>query len=284
MSTFDAESYRDIAQERWARSAAGWRERRAQLQQAAAPVSQWLVEAIEPQPGQTVLELAAGPGDTGMMAAELIAPGGTLICSDVAEPMLDVARERAQELGVENVEFRTLNAEWIDLEAASVDAVLCRWGYMLLADPAAALRETRRVLRPGGRVAFAVWGSGEENEWASLATEEMQRVVGGPEPPPEQPGMFALSAPGRIEALVDDAGFTELELDAIEFDFTFADLDEWWEDRVTLSIPFADALAELDPEARERLRAAIDERLAKYARADGSLRLPARSLVGAATA
>ena len=71
--------------------------------------------------------------------------------------MVDVARARATELGVRNVEFRIIDAESIDVPAAAVDVVLCRWGYMLMADPAAALQETRRVLRPGGRVALAAW-------------------------------------------------------------------------------------------------------------------------------
>ncbi len=284
MSAFDAESYRDAAQRQWERSAAGWGERRAKLQQAAAPVSHWLVEAIRPQPGHTVLELAAGPGDTGMLAAELIAPAGTLICSDAAEPMLDVARARAQELGLLNVDFRTLDAEWIDLDAASVDAVLCRWGYMLLADPAAALAESRRVLRPGGRLALAAWDTAERNPWAAVGSEEMQRVVGGPEPEPGQPGMFGFALPGRIEELVHGAGFTEVAVDAVEFEFAYADLDEWWEDRIALSVPFADALGRLDPGRRDRVRAAIDDRLAPFTRSDGSLRMPARALVAAATA
>ena len=82
-------------------------------------------------PGQRVLELAAGPGDTGFMAARLIEPGGTLICSDAVAGMLDVARERAEEQGIDNVEFKQLQLEWIDLPTASVDVVLCRWGVML---------------------------------------------------------------------------------------------------------------------------------------------------------
>src|SRR5205807_4379208 len=100
------------------------------------------------QPGQRVLELAAGPGDTGFMASELVSPAGTLISTDAVEPMLDVARERARAMGVSNVEFRRLDLQWIDLETASVDAVICRWGLMFASDPAAALQEIRRVLRP----------------------------------------------------------------------------------------------------------------------------------------
>jgi len=103
--------YRQASRDRWSRAAAGWSERADELQQAAMPVSAWLVDAINPQPGQTVLELAAGPGITGFLAAELITPGGRLISSDFAEPMLEVARLRATQLGLDNVEFRVVDAE-----------------------------------------------------------------------------------------------------------------------------------------------------------------------------
>ena len=110
------------------------------------------MQAVAPQPGEKVLELAAGLGETGLLAAELVAPGGEVVISDQAEGMLEGARERAAELGIANVRFQVLSGEWIDLPIASVDIVLCRWGYMLMVDPAAALTETRRVLAPGGRL------------------------------------------------------------------------------------------------------------------------------------
>src|SRR2546423_11865620 len=135
MMPFDADRYRTASHDQWENSAAGWAAQRDTVQRAAMPVSAWMIEAIAPQPGETVLELAAGPGDTGLMAAELVAPGGRLIASDFAEALLDVARARAAELGIDNVDFRVLNAESLELETGSIDAILCRWGYMLMADP-----------------------------------------------------------------------------------------------------------------------------------------------------
>nr|MDQ4041394.1 methyltransferase domain-containing protein [Actinomycetota bacterium] len=196
MSTVDPEQYRAASLAQWEGSAAGWGKRAKEIQRTVAPVSLWMIEAIDPQPGHTVLELAAGPGETGFLAAELVRPGGRLICTDFAEPMLDVARARAEELGLRNVEFRRLDAESMDVDTAAIDRVLCRWGYMLMADPEAALRETRRVLRPGGRLALAAWSVPAENPWASLAGRVVRRRLGAPEPDPAAPGMFAFGRPG----------------------------------------------------------------------------------------
>jgi ubiquinone/menaquinone biosynthesis C-methylase UbiE len=128
-----------------------------------------MIRRLDPQPGDTVLELAAGLGDTGLRAARLVGGSGRVIITDFAPEMIGAARRRAEEMGVENAEFRTLDAERMDLETNSVDGVLCRWAYMLMIDPAAAFAETRRVLRPGGRLAFSVWAARERNPALSLA-------------------------------------------------------------------------------------------------------------------
>jgi len=96
----DPEEFRATSRDRWEAAARGWSARREAFQSAAAPVSAWLVDAVQPQPGQTVLELAAGPGDTGLLAAERVRPDGKLILTDGAEAMVEVARARTEELGL----------------------------------------------------------------------------------------------------------------------------------------------------------------------------------------
>jgi ubiquinone/menaquinone biosynthesis C-methylase UbiE len=169
----DVEAAREQQLERWEKAAAGWGRRADQVRDMGMPVSAWMVDHLNLQPGQRVLELAAGPGDTGFLAAELIRPGGTLISSDATDAMLELARRRAQALGIDNVEFKRLELEWIDLPTATVDAILCRWGVMLTLDPGAALRECRRVLRPGGRITLSFWDMPANTPWATIPTHTL---------------------------------------------------------------------------------------------------------------
>lgn len=280
----DPSEYRRTSLEHWARAAGAWGTHRDVFQSAAHPVSHWLVDAIDPQPGHRVLELAAGPGDTGFLAAELIAPGGTLISSDAVEEMVEQARARAAELGIGNVDFATIDAEWIDLPTASLDGVLARWGYMLLADPATALGETRRVLRPGGRVALAAWSDPADNPWASAPTAELVAMGAIDEPDLDEPNMFAFRDPRRIELLLQEAGFTEIVIEQVPIVFSFAGLDDWWDTQLDLSTSLARAVGAITPAERDDLRDAIDARLRRYVAGDGTVALPGRTHVAAASA
>jgi SAM-dependent methyltransferase len=282
--SFDAESHRRASLAAWEDAASGWVRRQALVREFGAPVSHWMVQAIDPQPGQRVLELAAGLGETGLLAAELVAPVGGVVISDQAEAMLDGARARAAELGLANVEFQTLNAEWIDLPLASVDAVLCRWGFMLMADPATAIGESRRVLRPGGRLALAVWDAIEHNPWAALPGLELRERGIAPERAPDAPGPFALGSEARLRELLDGAGFAEVRVEALELRREHASFAGLWDSILDLSPTFHDAVLSQPPAELEAIEASVRERFAPYAAADGSLAVPGRTLVAVAEA
>jgi ubiquinone/menaquinone biosynthesis C-methylase UbiE len=198
----------------WEDQASHWYHARDELLSASRPVHDWRVEHLDPRDGEHVLEIAAGPGDTGFLAARRLG-SGRLLSTDLAPAMVDAARKRGSELGVDNAEFRTLDAQAMDLPTASFDAVICRWGLMLMPDPAAALRECRRVLAPGGRLVFAVFTGPEENQFASLPGRVLMEAGHVPRPVPGtwQPGILALAdrlrvavcAPGidRLLAMAD---------------------------------------------------------------------------------
>ncbi len=248
------------------------------------PVSQWMIEQLELQPGQTVLELAAGPGDTGFLAAELIRPGGTLISSDGTVAMLGVARERARAFGIDNVEFRRLEIEWIDLETASVDAILCRWGFMFAFDRGAAFSEARRVLRPLGRMTLAAWDEPQRNPWATIPGRALVEL-GFIEPPdPEAPGMFVLGRPGLLQELLEGAGFIEPTIDAIEINREYPSLDAYMSDTLELSSQFAEAYGALSDGDQAAVRERIESLAEPFTGDEGTIRLPGRTLVAVAGA
>jgi ubiquinone/menaquinone biosynthesis C-methylase UbiE len=269
---------------RWDAMAAGWKATRENFQRSMEPVSQWLVEAIHPQPGHRVLELAAGLGDTGLIAAQLVAPGGSVLITDGSENMVAVAREHAEEVGATNVELRTMQAEWIDLPAASVDGVICRFGYMLLVDPEAALRETRRVLKPGGRVALAVWDDLDRNPWMKVLRESLMARGLAPAAVPSGPGPFSLGSREAVAELLETAGFDDVEVEALDLVMAAASLDAWWEQVLQSSITTAEAVRDLAPADHYALRDVVDAGYSPYVRDDGSLEVPARALVAAAAA
>jgi SAM-dependent methyltransferase len=277
--------YRAESRTRWAATASGWEADGEAMRRATMPVSSWLVEAIAPQPGHTVLELAAGLGETGFLAAELIEPGGELITSDFVPEMLSAAQRRAEELGLRNVRFRQVDAELnMDFPAGSIDGALCRWGYMLLADPEAALRETRRVLRPGGRVALAAWTGPEDNRWSADPVRALvERGLIEPADP-EAPGQFAWAREGVIAEHLEAAGFLDHEVDQVGFVNRYGSVEDWWQAQTRLSMRVADIARAMDPATRDDVLAELAERAAEFRQPDGSLAIPARTWVAAATA
>jgi len=266
----------------WSSVAAGWERRRSYVWEISQGVGSRLVELLDPQPGATVLELAAGPGVTGFVAAERIGSSGRLISTDVAPEMVAVAEHRGSELGLANVEYRVVDAEAIGLPDGSVDGVLCRWGYMLMPDPARALRETRRVLAPGGGVAFAVWAEADVNLWGSSIGRALLELGLIERPPPDAPGPFRLGDAGRVRELVSDAGLEALQLEDLPITWSHESFDDYWDVTADLSFLLTAALETLDAGELDEVRRRTAAALAPFTQPDGALAIPGLCRVGLA--
>lgn len=271
------DEHRHVRLENWAAMATSWERTREEREKMAAPVTGWLVRELAPKPGDTVLELAAGQGDVGFEIAPILGESGRLISSDFSPEMAEIARRRSAELGLTNVEHRILDAERIELPEHSVDGVLCRWGYMLMPDPEAALIETRRVLRSGGRLSLSVWSSGARNPWISAAGRILVEHGRMPPAEPGEPGMFVLGDEDLLGRLVENAGFVNVRMEDVPVHSDYQSVDEYVRWSTEMGGMFSRAWAEAPEEEQERMKDEFREAFAPFA-VDGGYRLPGVSL------
>jgi ubiquinone/menaquinone biosynthesis C-methylase UbiE len=271
----ELDAYREQSRETWDEMAAGWEARNKWMSEETAAVNEWILAKADPQRRETILDIAAGPGDLGLRAAELVGDGGRVLVSDFSPEMVAAARRLGDGRGLGNVEYRVLDAEAMDLDDESVDKVVCRWGYMLMADPAAALSESKRVLHRGGPLAFAVWAAPERNPWAGAPAKTLVERGHLPVPEPGAPGIFAMAGPDRIRSLVEGAGFEPPELEEIPFEFNYKDFEDLWDSLVRLAGPLARAIKALDEDERRATREAIEASVAPYRNENGSYTSPA---------
>lgn len=236
-----------------------------------------LLERLAPQPGERVLELACGPGSLGERWAALVGPSGDVVLSDLAAGMVEVAARRTASLP--NVSVAQLDAAAIDRPDGSFDVVACRMGLMFVPAPADAFAEIRRVLDRGGRVGAMTWGAPEDNPWMTvvgMAAMANGLVAGGP--PIGPGGIFSLSDPGRVTALLTDAGFSDVAVDAVDIAFHADDVEAHVRRVASLAGPLAAVLDAATPDQHAALVTTASELAAPYVGSSG-VDLPGRALV-----
>lgn len=264
----------------WASVAPAWGEHAEYADARGAAVTRRMLELSAPRPGERVLELACGAGGVGLAAAEWVAPGGEVVLSDVVPEMTTIAAARAAARGLGNVTTRVLDLERIEEPDGSYDVVLCREGLMFAPDPARAAREIRRVLRPGGRVALAVWGPRDRNPWLGAVLDAVGAQLGAPVPPPGVPGPFSLGDSDELAALLSGAGLSDVSVGELPAPLRAASFDEWWERTSALAGPLAKVLASLSDDALDAVRARARAAIGAYETPDG-LELPGVTLLAA---
>lgn len=252
----------------WSLVAEGYDRQAAAAFEEGRIVSEWLVEAVGAAPGRTILELATGPG---MVAIEAAARGATVIATDLAPGMIEVAQRNASNAGVSGISFRTMDAMEPDLADVSVDGVVCRFGVMLMPDPVVVLSGCRRMLRPDGAVAYAVWGPSDENGWASLIADATVRCGIDVPPPPGPGGMFVLPDAASNERVARAAGFTDVTVAELRPQMRFASFDQYWTLRLEASVSARLLFEPLSDEQIAQIRRTAEDMCASARAPDGSL-------------
>lgn len=232
-------------------------------------LTQTMVDALDPHDGDTVVELAGGPTADGAFEIASRLPGRCrLIVSDLSAGMLAAARRRGIDAGIE-AEYRQLDVTAVDLADATVDRALARWVYMLLEDPAAAFGEARRVIRPGGRLVFAVFSTAERNPFFTLYAQVLAERGLLSLPGPGEPSMFALASTASTFALLHGSGFADVTGQEVAMAYRYADEDALWSYASEFSGPVAVTIRTLDDATRGTVRAEILERAEAYRDDDG---------------
>lgn len=262
----------------WSRVAPAWEQHADDIENTSGVASEALMRAAAITEGERVLELGAGTGHLAVRLAGLVGPSGSVVASDAAPGMVDLIERRVA--GLPNASAATIDATAIPDADGEYDVVVCRMGLMFVPDPVVALKEVRRVLRPGGRLAAAVWGDMARNPWmvaVGFATM-MTGLMSGP-PPNEPGGPFSLGDAVLLEKVARDAGFADVRVDVVEYVRHYASAAEQFDLVRVLAPPIAAALETASDEQLGAVRHSAEEFVAKYRSADGSLDLPACALV-----
>jgi SAM-dependent methyltransferase len=265
----------------WSAVAPPRAEQAAYADARGADVGEKMLDLAAPAPGERVLELACGPGGLGIAAAARVAPGGEVVLSDVVAEMTAIASARAGALGLTNVSTLELDLEDIAQPDDSYDVVLCREGLMFATDPRRAVSELRRVLRPGGRLALAVWGPRERNPWLGIVFDAVSAQLERPVPPPGIPGPFSLADAGELEALLLDCGLADVAVSEHPVPLRAASFEEWWRRTSSLAGPLAGVLAALPEGAVHAITARLQQATRPYQTPAG-LEFPGLSLIATA--
>lgn len=270
-----------IPPEKWRlkESADWWSTGQAARQQIFGAVTEMMLDLASVQPSSRVLDVAAGSGESSLAAARRVGPMGYVLAADVSASMINVAAEAARKEGLTNVETRVMNAETLALDADSFDAVICRIALMLFPDPAKALSEMRRVVKPGGRVAVIVFSVLEKNPYHGIFYGTVCRLGNIPPPVPGEPWMYALGNPGTLEDCFRQAGFLNLSVQAASIPRRFQSAAAAVENMKKAAVDIREFMNRLNEAAHEQAWAEIEEQFRSFDGPNGVV-FPGEVLVG----
>jgi ubiquinone/menaquinone biosynthesis C-methylase UbiE len=255
-----------------------WQQDVERRRQDMAEATQRMLEAAGLGPGDHVLDIAAGTGDQSLLAARIVGPGGSILATDSSAEMLGIAERVVQQEGLTNITTRVMDAEQLDLQDNAFDAVICRLALMLIPHYQQALREIRRVLKPGGKLAALVWSAPENNPLFSLPLAIVSKYARGASS--HRPDPFALSDPTVFERELTVAGFDEVITRAIPFQSHYASLDAFLQS--TASRLIAGVMGQPSQREQQQLLGEMKQALSQFEGSHG-LVAPAELLLGVGT-
>jgi SAM-dependent methyltransferase len=262
----------------------GWREWSEFIDRTTAPVSERLMAMARVEPGQRVLDVAAGYGEPSLTAAKIVGPDGEVVATDISAGMLAYGRERAAVAGLQNVEFIESDAVSLDFPPGSFDAALSRWGIIFEPDGEGAAGRVRGFLKPGARMAISSWGPPERVPFMAVPMGTVMKVLEVPPPPQGRPGPLSRPTPAAIGGLLEGGGFSDVEVDELEITFEYDSAEEFTRSVQELVPPITNLVKSRPPEVQQQVWQAVTDAARAHVSGDGSLRLTNLVLVAAGQA
>jgi SAM-dependent methyltransferase len=284
MSTPDPvkiERFREILRQEWTdeHTVAAWRKWHVQLSALSRAATEAILEAAQLRAGMRVLDLASGVGDPALSIAKAVGPFGRVTATDLGPGMIAYAEELAKSEGLGNIEFRVADVEALPFPDRSFDVVSCRFGVMFFPEQVKAFRECRRVLKPGGRVAFVVWGK-REQPFLTTTIGILMKYVEAPTSDPDAPHAFMFGERGLLESRLKGVGFADVREEVRTVTGRWdGSPEDYWQQFTEVAAPFRPLIAKLTPETRAQAEAEIFSALRKFS--DGKvLTMPLEIVIG----
>ena len=263
--------------ESWNKFSSGWKKWDELFMDFLKPMGIEISNQLDPKETETILDVAAGTGEPGLTIASKL-KSGKVVITDLAEHMLEIARENAEQRGIRNIKIQACDVSELPFEDNTFDAISCRFGFMFFPDMSLAAKEMTRVLKPGGRISTSVWNVPEKNFWITAILGTIQRNMELPPPPPGSPGMFRCANDGLMSDIFRDAGLNNISIKEVTGKMNCGTTDVYWNSMTEVAAPVVAALSKADEEMNEKIKKEVYN-LVNQKYPDGNVMIDSSSLV-----
>ena len=271
------EQIREQQRASWNQFSIGWQKWDCLMMGFSKPMGNEIIRLLNPKDSEVILDVASGTGEPGLTIATKI-KGGKVVISDLSENMIKISQENADRRGIENVETIVCDVCELPFQDNTFDAISCRFGFMFFPNMLLAAKEMMRVLKPGGRVATAVWDVPEKNFWVTAISSTINKNMNLPPPPADAPGIFRCANKGLIQTLFQQAGFKNTSETEVNGILKCGSADVYWNMMTEVAAPVVASLSKADDALKEKIKREVYQVVnEKYA--DGNIRIDSGAVV-----
>ncbi|KAF2337133.1 class I SAM-dependent methyltransferase [Flavobacterium daemonense] len=248
------EQIREQQKQSWNKFSGGWKKWDDLVMDFLKPMGDEIIRLINPKNNDFILDIASGTGEPALTIATKLT-GGKVMLTDLADDMLKIARENAMTRGIENIDTLTCDVSELPFKDNTFDAISCRFGFMFFPDMKLAAKEMVRVLKPGGKIATAVWNVPEKNFWVTATMGTINKNLQLSPPPAGSPGMFRCAKDGFISELFSEVGLKNITQTEISGKLNCKTVDAYWGMQTEVAAPIVAALNTASEEMKEKIKA-----------------------------